>query len=184
MTKASASDRLALALQDGEVAQEYAPTGALGYVWNEVSYPPVSDETFLGSFTQLVTATRLTYSTLNGTAALDLLDREDPAALQVLLNPIDTTSTNLMPTAQQTKLFFNTVAIVMPILMQFFFLLILKGISRGLQLYSRLPLHISGLVRAGLSVIFDPIAALCMSGYIWALQEDWGIPENNSRSPG
>ena len=80
-----------------------------------------------------------------------------------------------MPTVQQTKLFFNTVSMVMPILMQFFFLLILNGISRELQLYSRLPLHISGLLRAGLSVVFDLIAALCMSGYIWAFREDWDV---------
>ena len=133
-TKPSASDRLALALRGVKAAQEYDPTGALGYVWNEVRYPPFSDEIFLGSFTRLVAATRLAYNKLNGTAALGLLEKEDPAALQVLLNPIGTTSINLMPTAQQTKLFFNTVSMVMPILMQFFFLLTLNGISRELQI--------------------------------------------------
>ncbi|KAK6442494.1 hypothetical protein LTR95_001261 [Oleoguttula sp. CCFEE 5521] len=161
----NASDRIAQALQGG----------ALTYIWNEVRYPPFSDEVFLQSFGNLVTRTRLAYNTLNGTTALELLNKNDPAALQVLLNPIMATGINIMPTTQQTKLFYNTVSMVMPILQQFFFLLILNGLSNELHLYSKLPLHISGLVRVGLSVVFDLVASLCMSGYIWGFRESWEV---------
>ncbi|KAK0890439.1 hypothetical protein LTR91_025263 [Friedmanniomyces endolithicus] len=175
VTTPNASNRLAGALEGGTMAQEYNASGALTYVWNEVRYPPFSDEMFSASFENLVVATRLAYNKLNGTAALDLLNKGDPAALQVLLNPVMASSVNIMPTTQQTKLFYNTVSMVMPILQQFFFLLILNGISHESQLYSKLPLRISGLVRVGLSVLFDFLASLCMSGYIWAFRETWEV---------
>ena len=170
-----ASERLASALQGGEAAHNYDPTNALTYVWNEVRYPPFSDEALMANLELLVGATRLAYNALNGTGALASMNREDPESLQVFLNPIMSTAINIMPTTQGTKLFYNTVSMVMPILQQFFFLLILNGISQQLQLYSRLPQYISGLVRAGLSVVFDLVAALCMTGYIWGFRESWSV---------
>ena len=129
----------------------------------------------MGSFEVLVTATRMVYNTIYGGTALEMLNKDDPAALQVLLNPVMASSVNILPTTQQTKLFYNTVSMVMPILQQFFFLLILNGISQKLQIYSRLPLHISGLVRVGLSILFDLVASLCMTGYVWAFRETWDV---------
>jgi len=178
VTNPNASDRIAQALQGGQMAQGYNASGALSYVWNEVRYSPFSDEIFEANFEALSIATRLAYNMLNGTAALQLLNKEDPEALQVLLNPVMASSVNLMPTMQQTKLFYNTATMVMPILQQFFFLLILNGVSQNLQIYSKLPLYISGIVRGGLSVIFDSFAALCMSGYIWAFRENWDVNGN------
>ena len=112
---------------------------------------------------------------MNGTDALNILNKEDPAALQVFLNPVMASNINIMPTTQQTKLFYNTVSMVIPILQQFFFLLILNGISQKLEIYSKLPLHISGLLRVGLSVTFGLVASLCMSEYIWAFRENWDV---------
>ena len=53
----------------------------------------------------------------------------------------------------------NTVSIVMPQLQKLFFL-ILKGMANKLRLYSKLPVHVSGLVRLGPSLAYDLIAAL------------------------
>ena len=170
-----ASANLTLALQSSDVAQHYDPTRALTYIWNEVRYPPFSDEALLANFQILVSATRLAYNGLNGTGALGLVGAGIAQSLQVLLNPIMATEINIMPTTQGVKLFYNTVSMVMPILQQFFFLLILNGISHELQLYSKLPLYISGVVRAGLSVVFDLVAALCMTGYIWGFRESWPV---------
>ncbi|KAJ9607400.1 hypothetical protein H2200_008473 [Cladophialophora chaetospira] len=173
-----ASNNIFLALQGGNAAHNYDPAGALTYVWNEVRYPPFSDEALLANLEILSQTTRLAYNALNGTGALALLNRADAEALQVLLNPIMASAVNIMPTTQGTKLFYNTVSMVMPILQQFFFLLILNGISQELELYSKLPQHISGLVRAGLSVVFDFVSALCMTGYIWGFRESWPVTGN------
>ena len=172
----NASDRLAIALQGGLTAQTYNPTAALTYVWNEVRYPPFSDEAFEGSFENLVAATRLEYNRLNGTKALQSMNNSDAGALEVLLNPIAASDINIMPTTQATKLFYNTVSLgPMPVLQNFFYLLALNGLSFELQLYSKLPLHISGLVRLGLSVTYDLLASISLTGYIWAFRETWSV---------
>lgn len=75
-------------------------------------------------------------------------------------------------------MFYNTVSIVMPQLQWFFFLLILNGISQELRLYSKLPVHISGLVRLGLSLAYDLVAALCMAGCFRGYREDWAVKGN------
>jgi hypothetical protein len=81
-----------------------------------------------------------------------------------------------MPTKQATKLFYNTVSLdPMPVLQNFFYLLVLNGISFELQLYSKLPLHISGLVRLSLSVVYDLLASVSLTGYIWAFRESWSV---------
>ncbi len=49
---------------------------------------------------------------------------------------------------------------------------------RSSVLYSKLPVYISGVVRAGLGVAFDLVAALCMTGYIWAFRESWSVTAN------
>ncbi|KAF2147624.1 hypothetical protein K461DRAFT_283507 [Myriangium duriaei CBS 260.36] len=171
----NASNLLAAALQGGTGDQPYNPDTALQYVWNEVKYPPFSDQVFEANFERLTAATRLAYNALNGSAALSLLNKENPASLQVLLNPIGSSGTNIMTTIQPTKLFYNTVSFVMPILQQFFFLLVLNGISNELQLYSSLPLKISGLLRIGLGITYAFLGSLGMAGYIFAFDETWNV---------
>ena len=173
-----ASDRLAAALQGGAAAQSYDPSQALTYVWNEVRYPAFSDEVFQANFERLGSTARMAYSMANGSSALQSVDQNDQFALQTLFNPVEISNINIMPTTQGTKLFYNTVSMVMPQLQQFFFLLILNGISHELQLYSKLPVHISGLVRLGLGLAYDLVASLCMTGYIWDYREEWDVNGN------
>ena len=166
-----ASERLAAALKGGAAAHTYDPSQAMTYVWNEVRYPPLSDEVFKGSFEALGSVARVAWSMVNGTSALNAINTQDKSAVRTLFNPIEISNIIIMPTTQGTKLIYNTVSMVKPQLQQFFFLLILNGISHELQLYSRLPVHMSGLMRLGLSLAYDLVAALCMSGYIWAYRE-------------
>ncbi|KAI1618973.1 hypothetical protein EDD37DRAFT_293415 [Exophiala viscosa] len=174
----NSSNRLAAALHGGRDAQTYFSNPALTYVWNEVRYPPISDEAIGTSLKTLVDATRLAYNSLFAPTALQALNNTDPDALQVLLNPISSSSINLMPTNQGTKLFYNTVGMVMPILQQFFFLLILNGVCNEMKIYEQLPMKISLLLRTVLSVTFTLGAALCTVGYIWAFREDWQVNGN------
>lgn len=174
-THAGASDRLAAALEGGDAAAAYDPTNTLTYVWNEVRYPAVEDATIKSSMSQLMAVVRIAYNHINGTGALQTLDKNDPAALQAFLNPIQGGDINIMPTGQGTRVLYNTVAMVMPIIMQFFFLMAVNGVSAEFNLYSHLPVLNNGIIRLVLSLSYTFIGSLCWAGYIWAFREDWSV---------
>ncbi|KAG9605957.1 hypothetical protein KCU77_g565, partial [Aureobasidium melanogenum] len=174
-THAGASERLAAALEGGDAAAAYDPTNTLTYVWNEVRYPAVEDATIKSSMSQLMAVVRVAYNHINGTGALQTLNKDDPAALQAFLNPIQGEDINIMPTGQGTRVMYNTVAMVMPIIMQFFFLMAVNGVSAEFNLYSHLPVLNNGIIRLVLSLSYTFIGSLCWAGYIWAFREDWSV---------
>ncbi|THY90308.1 hypothetical protein D6C93_06615 [Aureobasidium pullulans] len=172
---AGASERLAAALEGGDAAAAYDPTNTITYVWNQVRYPAVEDATIKSSMSQLVAVARIAYNHMNGTGALQALNKNDPAALQAFLNPIQGGDINIMPTTQGTRVLYNTVAMVMPIIMQFFFLMAINGVSAEFNLYSHLPMLNNGIIRLVLSLSYTFVGSLCWAGYIWAFREDWSV---------
>ncbi|THW95176.1 hypothetical protein D6D18_05813 [Aureobasidium pullulans] len=172
---AGASERLAAALEGGDAAATYDPTNTITYVWNQVRYPAVEDATIKSSMSQLVAVARIAYNHMNGTGALQTLNKNDPAALQAFLNPIQGGDINIMPTTQGTRVLYNTVAMVMPIIMQFFFLMAINGVSAEFNLYSHLPMLNNGIIRLVLSLSYTFVGSLCWAGYIWAFREDWSV---------
>ncbi|TIA35984.1 hypothetical protein D6C79_08403 [Aureobasidium pullulans] len=174
-THAGASERLAAALGGGDAAAAYDPTNTITYVWNQVRYPAVEDATIKSSMSQLVAVARIAYNHMNGTGALQTLNKNDPAALQAFLNPIQGGDINIMPTTQGTRVLYNTVAMVMPIIMQFFFLMAINGVSAEFNLYSHLPMLNNGIIRLVLSLSYTFVGSLCWAGYIWAFREDWSV---------
>lgn len=170
-----ASERLAAALEGGDAAATYDPTNTITYVWNQVRYPAVEDATIKSSMSQLVAVARIAYNHMNGTGALQTLNKNDPAALQAFLNPIQGGDINIMPTTQGTRVSYNTVAMVMPIIMQFFFLMAINGVSAEFNLYSHLPMLNNGIIRLVLSLSYTFVGSLCWAGYIWAFREDWSV---------
>ncbi|KAI5204543.1 hypothetical protein E4T39_03555 [Aureobasidium subglaciale] len=172
---AGASERLAAALEGGDAAAKYDPANTLTYVWNQVRDPAVQDATIKSSMSQLIAVTRIAYNNMNGTGALQTLNKNDPAALQVFLNPIQGGDINIMPTTQGTRVLYNTVAMVMPIIMQFFFLMAVNGVSAEFNLYSHLPVLNNGIIRLVLSLLYTFVGSLCWAGYIWAFREDWSV---------
>jgi hypothetical protein len=172
---AGASQRLAAALEGGDAAAAYDPTNTLTYVWNEVRYPAMEDGTIKSSMSQLMAVARISYNHINGTGALQTLNKNDPPALQVFLNPIQGGEINIMPTSQGTRVLYNTVAMVMPIIMQFFFLMAVNGVSAEFKLYSHLPVLNNGIIRLLLSLSYTFIGSLCWAGYIWAFRETWSV---------
>ena len=172
---AGASERLAAALEGGDAAAAYDPTNTLTYVWNEVRYPAMEDGTIKSSMSQLMAVARIAYNHINGTGALQTLNKNDPAALQVFLNPIQAGEINIMPTTQGTRVLYNTVGLVMPIIMQFFFLMAINGVSAEFKLYSHLPVLNNGIIRLVLSLSYTFVGSLCWAGYIWAFRETWSV---------
>ena len=174
-TSQGASQRLSAALQGGSAATTYNSTDALTYVWNEVRYPATADSVIESSFALLVDATRIAYNSINGTQALATLAQNDPAAVQVYLDPINAVSINVNPMPQGAKVFYNTISMAMPILQQFFFILALNGMSNRFRIYHDLPPKTSGTLRAVVSAGYTFVGAVCMTGYIWAFRENWPV---------
>jgi len=124
---------------------------------------------------KLVSTTRIAYNKINGTQASQLLNATDPAAIQALLNPIQATATNIKAASFGAVILLNTVSMAMPVLQQFFFLLVLNGAVGQHQLYKKMTVRSSFLVRYTAGLLFTFGASLCQTGYFWAFRENWGV---------
>lgn len=176
---ADASSRLSAALQGGEAAQTYNAADALHWIWNQQHYTTFSNSVVQAHMQQLIAATRIAYNKINGThASSSTLNTSDPAAVQTLLNPIAATATNIQTVTFGSVALFNTISMVMPILQQFFFLLVLNGVLGQHQVYTKMTVRSSLIYRRIAGLIFTLLAALCQAGYFWAFRENWNVNGN------
>lgn len=175
-THTGASERLATALQGGSAATSYNATDAITYVWNEIRYATVASGSIKGNLETLIAVSRVAYTRINGTAALSTLNQSDPAAVAAYLNPIQASDINIKHSPQSTKIIYNTIPMVMGIIMQFFFLMAVNGVASSLQLYSHIPFFQNLIVRVCLSFAYTFFGSLCQSAYFWAFKEHWDQP--------
>ena len=173
-----ASQRLAAAIQGNHSEGAYNPADAFHYVWNQQRYPAFSNSAIGSSMQQLITLIGITWDKRNGTQAAQLLDRTDPTAIQALLNPISATETNIKSAPFGSVILLNTVSMAMPVLQQFFFLLVLNGVVGSHNLYTKMTVFSSLLFRRIAGLIFTFGAALCQAGYFWAFREEWNVNGN------
>jgi hypothetical protein len=173
-----ASNRLEAAIQGGQAAATYDPREALHIVWNEQYYPAFALSVVYSGLQTLIGATRVSYNHINGTQASRILNQQDPAAVQALLNPIAATESNVKEASFGNAILLNTVGSVTPVLSQFFFLLALNGIMRGHQLYSKLTIRSSIMARRIAGLVYAFGAALCQAGYSWEFKENWDVNGN------
>jgi hypothetical protein len=186
VVNAAASTRLDDALGTGTgggtSARSYNASAALTYVWNQVRYPPFSDEALMSNFEKLARAAEQDYLHRHGLAGVQsVVARNDSAAVQVLFHPFGISGVNLATTANPTRLLYNTATMVMPVLQQFFFVLILNGLADELGIYSYK--HVgwaatpttAGIIRAGLASSYTLVSSAAMTGYIWAFRETWHV---------
>ncbi|PYH84659.1 hypothetical protein BO82DRAFT_390027 [Aspergillus uvarum CBS 121591] len=97
-----------------------------------------------------------------------------------LLAPIAASAIDIKPTNQGPGFFYNTVSMMMPILMQFFTMAV-NGISTEFAAFtSTLSVTRHTLFRACLSLCYTFLGALAMPGYIWAFREDWTTSDGNA----
>ncbi|KIX93899.1 uncharacterized protein Z520_10524 [Fonsecaea multimorphosa CBS 102226] len=171
----NASVRLARALAGGQAAQTYQASDALTYIWNEVRYPPFSDEALEANFELLAQVAEQEYHHRQGQTEVQKLNRNDTAAVQVLFHPIGVSAVNIMKTTNPTRLLYNTATMVMPVLEQFFFVLILNGLSDELGIYKKVPATTTGIIRVAFAFSYTLLSALGMTAYIWAFRETWSV---------
>ncbi|KAF4534553.1 Nitrosoguanidine resistance [Lasiodiplodia theobromae] len=170
-----ASSRLSAALAGGDAATSYNPADTVTYIWNGARYPSFSQGYVQSNLAQLATAAGVVYHKINGTRAAQAVNVTDAAAVQALLNPIQGVAAPIQPTTHGTRVFYNTVGVIMPMLINFFFVMALNGISAQMQFLSRLPRLDNWIARSVLSVIFTFTAALVTTAFTWEYRESWAV---------
>lgn len=168
-TTESGSNGLASALADGS-----SPPTSLTYIWNGVRYPVWSQAAVYSNILKLIETTRSAYYANNGSSVAASANLSNAATLEAFLDPIHAEEINIKGTEQGTRVFYNTVSMVMPILQQFFFMLALNGVSTHFDAFTKLSWKANGLIRIIASILYTLTGSLLMAGYIWAFRESWG----------
>jgi hypothetical protein len=78
-TSMGASERLANALPGGVAADTYNRSDVLTFVWNEARYSTIVDPDIQGTLITLSSTARVAYSAINGTGALQILNKRQPS---------------------------------------------------------------------------------------------------------
>lgn len=152
---------------------------SLTYIWNGARYPAFSQSAIYSSIMSLVQVTKSAYYARNASSVLATAPlSKNPASLQAFLDPIQANEINIKVTEQGSRVLYNTVSMVMPIIQQFFFMMALNGISAQFHLYTKLGPTRNGLLRLCVSLAYTFIGSLCMAGYIWAYRESWDVNSN------
>lgn len=168
-----ASDRLEAAI-NGKNTTAYDPLSTISFAYLASYYPIISASLIQGNMQTLISVASRVYYNL-ATDQLASVNLSNPTSASAFLNPIQASSTVEMPTNQGTRVMLNTVSMVMPILMQFFFAMAMNGVFDESDVFSKLSKRDTYLVRLGISKLYTLICALCMAGYIWAYREDWSV---------
>ncbi|KAK1140674.1 hypothetical protein N8T08_009987 [Aspergillus melleus] len=171
-----ASTNLTSALQGGPGPYDSANT--LTYIWNGARYPAMSMSAVYSSLQTLFAVTRSMYYAKNASEVLPFANLTSPTALQAFLDPIQATEINLKVTEQGTRVLYNTVSFVMPVIQQFFFMMALNGISAQFKILTKLGWHANGLLRMCISAAYTFVGALFMVAYIWSFRESWEVNGN------
>ncbi|KAL4996775.1 hypothetical protein BDV10DRAFT_195685 [Aspergillus recurvatus] len=132
----------------GEPAKAYDNTQALGYVYNSAKYPAYAQGVY-SNLVQFSQAAAGVYTQTNLITALSAVNG--------------------------VRFYYNTVSMVMPIIIQFFFTMALGGISGQTNIFNTFFPRQKTILRFTISVCYTFIAALVMTGYIWAFRENWDV---------
>ncbi|KAM0424270.1 hypothetical protein ACHAPT_010415 [Fusarium lateritium] len=171
-THSGASDRL-LSTIEGDNTTAYNASDAVTYIYNSAYYP-AAFMSLKGSIQSLVAAASKFYP-LSNPDVLKGANMTSPASVSTLLNPFSANEWDIMPTNQGARILLNTVSMVMPIIMQFFFQMGLNAITGMAGVLSGQSKRDVYIFRYCAGKIFTFVAALGMSGYFWAFREDWGV---------
>ncbi|KAI6783358.1 uncharacterized protein J7T54_004385 [Emericellopsis cladophorae] len=175
-----ASSRLTDAVAGGPSSSsstQYNPDDTISYIYNAARYANVADGVIRSNLEALIAASRGTwYQTDAGQSALSQLNASDPAAVQAFLDPIQPSPFIIAPTAQGARAYYNTLNVVFPILLAFFFLLAVNGVMGSAGIFARLPWRDVWFMRFVAAKVYTCLAALVIAGYIWAFREDWAVP--------
>lgn len=171
-THRDASDNLMAAL--GGNNTQYDPRSTISFIYDGIFYPVISLSMIQGNMQTLIAAaSRIFYNV--APKAVATVDLTNPTSAAAFLNPIQASSITIAPTNQGTRVLLNTVSMVMPVLMQFFFSMAFNGIFAANGVFAKMSKRDVYIVRFVISHIYTLLSALAMTGYIWAYREDWSV---------
>nr|CAG8993139.1 Unknown function [Thelonectria discophora] len=169
----NASRDLAAALNG---TREYDPTSAVTYTYNQARYPVIADSYIVNGISSILTVSRNTYyESPSAKASLASLDTTNQDVVAAFLDPIGSTADFVQPTAQVSRVFHNTVNLVIPPLAQFFFILALNGIGVGSGFHAQSSVRAVWLFRFAIGKAYTCLSGLIMAAYIWAFRESWAV---------
>ncbi|KAH7170006.1 hypothetical protein EDB81DRAFT_150728 [Dactylonectria macrodidyma] len=172
-THSGASKRL-MATIEGQNTSEYDPGSTISYIYDASYYPIISTSVIQANMETLIAVTSRIYYSV-ATDARAAVNLTDATSYSAFLNPIQASSQVQSPTNQGTRVLLNTVSMVMPTLMQFFFLMAMNGIFGEAGVFNTVSKRDIYLMRLVISKAYTFMCALCMTGYIWAFREDWAV---------
>lgn len=174
-TSPGASGRLENAL-GGAGAATYNRSDVLTFVWNEARYSAVVDSSIASNLQALSSASRVHYSTTNGT--IKFLNSTNPSSVSVFANPWTLSDVNIQPTIQGSRLIYNTLVIILILIQEFFYLGTINGLYAQFKIYVKFSPHRIILYRNVLSLAYTFIGSLCVTGAIWAFRAGWNVNAN------
>jgi hypothetical protein len=173
-TSPGASDRLQIALTDGNTAG-YDKTDILSYIWNEARYSAVIDSSVSSNLQTLSSESRVLYAASNLTG---IPDNVTTATFSLFADPWHLTSINIQPTTQGSRLIYNTLVVILILVQEFFYLGTINSLYEAFKIYSRINPHHIILFRTLVSLAYTFIGSLCTAGAIWAFRAGWQVNYN------
>lgn len=169
-----ASNRLDLAVRSNDTTAPYDASDAVTYIYNAARYPSTIQGHIEPSLRTLVSETEAVYQDDNGLRNLQLVGTTKSAA-SALFHPIASTVSNIKETVQGARNIYNTIGLVYPILMQFFFVMALNIVCGQNGMFGRWSPARNCLFRAAVALGYTLIGAVCASALIFAFQDGWDL---------
>lgn len=166
---ANASVNFASALQDS------SNTSAIYYTYNQARYPTIADSVLLNSIRQIHAGSRDMIQSYLFTNNITLFDNVTQTPKAAFLNPLALLPDLILPTTQPSRVFYNTVNMVIPTLVQFFLCL---GMNVGGQMsgfFREVKVRDVYLFRFIVGKLYCTILSIVVTGYIWAFRGDWTV---------
>lgn len=166
---------------NGSLTGAYNPKETLAYVTMSQRYYALYEGNFYAtslSITQGASAlfSQTTAATLLSTTSTAVLASNlATSAFTIPSEPIEIFAAKYDFT-DDIRALLNTLGAVMPILMQFFFIMCWNGIGNGLNLYAASKKRTHARYRLFWSIVWPIIAALCSAGWSFTLKRDYPLP--------
>ena len=163
-----ASEKLYNAVNSSD--EDYDPSTALHYIWNEMRWPLVGESVVESSIDSAIEDAQSIFAS---DYASEIISESNlsKTAIQILLNPFEASSTNIYAFDIGIKAFVSTVGFVFPGLIQFFFAMAFGGISAKNHIHSRLSTKTNYIIRLLLSRFWTFIIAISWAGWLFCFAE-------------
>jgi len=172
-----ASSQLHLALQS-ETPVSFDRRNVMAFIWNEARYSTIVDQAIASNLVALSNAARVAYSAVNGTGDVQSIlsaGNMTANAISLIADPWELVSIDIQPTRQGSRAIYNTVAIILIMIQEFFYLSIVNGLHQHFEVYTKLhPTRII-LYRSLNSLAYCFVGSLCLTGAIWAFRSGWNV---------